>query len=218
MTIEELLAKGYTQAQAEEILGFNAGLVTKNQELLGKITKSKDDKTSTASEMTRLLAIEESQKEANLLAEKNYGDALKLKSDGFDAKTGELSTALEVANSQLHGLLVTNTLDAELDSVGINPALKAGNKALLSLGMTIKDGVAVNADGKTIKEIVAAWAETDAGKASILADKNVGAGGKGSKGKGAEETGKTFKEMGSTEKTKLLRENPEEFNRLKEAG
>ncbi len=218
MTIEELLAKGYTQEQAEDILGMSNGLIEKNKELLGKVTKNKEDKNNSLSELTRLRAIEDKQKEDELIAEKNYAEALKTKTDGFNSKLEELNTDLESANSQLHVLLVTNSLDKELDAVGINPALKEGSKALLSLGMTIKEGVTVNSEGKTVKELVSSWAETDAGKASILASQNKGAGGKGSGGNMSEETGKSFKEMGSTEKTKLLRENPEEFLRLKEAG
>jgi hypothetical protein len=162
----------------ERIHELAGGLLSKNAELLGKVS-TKDDLT--AAERSKLAALEQS--EANSQIEKakaasDWAEADRLKDEAnntrFEALTAENQTYRQGEESRL----ITDGIRAQFTELRVNPLHSAGYEGLFKSQSKIVDGKAMIGD-KTQSEYIAEWAKTDSGKASCLAQENNGGNSRG---------------------------------------
>lgn len=220
MKLEDLIALGLTEEQAKAAIEKHEaeieGLKSKNQELLGKVSKEKEKKQASESEIERLRQLEQKLQIEEAEAKKNYEEALEMVRQTESKKAKELEEKLNGSESMLRKLIVDNGLDAELDKAHVNPALKQAAKSMLASQLVVKDGQAVTSEGQSIQDLVGNWTSTDEGKAFILAQKNTGGGGQGSSGAG-NPVDKKFSEMSLAEKSAIYRQDPSKYYSLRDA-
>jgi len=153
-----------------------AGLVAKNQELLGKIKKLQKDSQIDPAEHAAL-QTELEQTQAKLAeAQKLAKTAVKEAESAKKALEGE---AVFVSK-----LLVDNGLNDALLKAGVKPEMTKAVKALLSGQVTLKtegeNRIALMGD-KPLSDAVIEWAKSDEGKHFVAAPANQGGGATGGK-------------------------------------
>jgi len=141
-------------------------------------------------------------------------DLIKLRKE-LEAERDEWKDKAQSLEQQTYQLTVSRQLDDALANAGItNPTFQKAARALLSDGVTVKDGKAVvdtDMGPMEITEHVKRWASSE-GQAFIEQPK--GGGSKGNKSGDPRETRK-FTEIPSGELSELRKSNPEEYDRLK---
>lgn len=181
-----------------------SGLVSKNEELLSKLSKNKDvvgDKDAELEKLRQLASNIEQEREE---AKGNYSKALELKEQQYTKEMEKLTSQLSEKESALTNLLIDDGLSKALDGVNINPTLKAGAEAMLRTQAKLTDGKAVIGD-KSLSDAVKEWAESDTGKAFCLAPENSGGNASGgSNNASTNYQGKKFSEMSIKEKAAYL--------------
>lgn len=189
MSLKELIEKGdaagieaLMSAKVEE---ETSGLKAKNNELLGKLKKSKETTDGLQSQFDELReAIDAKEAEA---AAKD-GDIEKIRSQ----MTAKHETAMEAVQKQLAAeqavnrkLLVDNGLTSALTEAGVKteylPAVRALIQSSTDIELVDLDGQrSAQIGGENLKDYVTAWAQTDQGKAFVAAPDNSGGGANGS--------------------------------------
>ena len=157
-----------------------AGLVAKNQELLGKLKKATKDAQIDPSEHA----------------------ALQSELDATQAKLAEATKALKAANTEAekfkkayeseskltHNLLVENGLTDALTKAGVtNPVRLRAAKAMLSGQVQLVaegDNRIAKVGDKALADYVGEWAKGEEGKYFVAAQQNGGGGAPGGAGKG----------------------------------
>jgi hypothetical protein len=181
-----------------------SGLVTKNEELLGKLNKNKDaagDKDAELEKLRQLAANVEQEREES---KGNYSKALELKEEQYSKQLEALQSQLTQKDSALTSLLIDDGLSRALDGVNINPSLKAGAEAMLKSQAVLSEGKAMIGD-KSLSDAVKEWADSDVGKNYCLAPNNSGGNANGgSNNTSTNYQGKKFSEMSIKEKTAYL--------------
>ena len=178
-----------------------SGLVSKNEELLSKLSKNKDvvgDKDAELEKLRQLASNVEQEREE---AKGNYSKALELKEQQYSKELEKLTSQLGEKESALTSLLIDDGLSRALDGVNINPSLKAGAEAMLKSQAILSEGKAMIGD-KSLSDAVKEWAESDIGKNYCLAPNNSGGNANGgSNNTSTNYQGKKFSEMSIKEKT-----------------
>lgn len=169
-------------------------LDAKNKDLLAKLQKEKEEKISF---VERLEKLEAEKEDAETKAAAKSGDIEKLKEQLEQKHKKALEAVLNEKNT-LHNQLQTHVigegLTAALAKAKVSPALMDAAKALIKTNFKAEVGDAdgkpvAKFDGKNVDEFVAAWAQSDAGKAFVLANANSGGGSNGANGNGNAKTG-----------------------------
>lgn len=186
------------------------GLKNKNAELLGKMTKAKPVDTS---ELERLRALEKQVSIKEEEDKENYQKALQIRDETHTKELEKLRGELEAERKTNTTLLIDNGISDALDSIKVMPDGKEGATAILRANAVIEDGKAL-IDGKPLGEYVKEWADTPQGKFFTQAPNNQGGDAPGGNNS---PTTKKFSEMGSDERTALYRDNPDEYQRLRDA-
>jgi len=158
-----------------------AGLVAKNQELLGKLKKAQKDATIDPADHAALQAELDQTQTKLTEAQKQLKSAL------TDAEKSKKS--LEVEGGFVSKLLIDNGLNDALLKAGVKPEMSKAVKALLAGQVTIKtEGDKRNAviGDKSLSDFVDEWAKSDEGKHFVSAPNNQGGGANGG-GKGKED-------------------------------
>jgi len=174
--VKELVDAAVTEA--------TQGLVTKNQELLGKLKKATKDAQIDPAEHQAL-------QEALAAAEAKAVDALKIaKTATKEAETAK--KALEAEASFVNKLIVDNGLSEAILKAGVKPEMSKAVKALLSGQVILKNEgdkrIAMIGD-KPLSDAVDEWSKSDEGKFFVAAPNNAGGGAQGGgDGKGAQKT------------------------------
>lgn len=150
-----------------------SGLVTKNEELLGKLNKNKDDAGDKDAELEKLRQLAANVEQEREESKGNYSKALKLKEEQYSKQLEALQSQLTQKDSALTSLLIDDGLSRALDGVNINPSLKAGAEAMLKSQAVLSDGKAMIGD-KSLSDAVKEWADSDIGKNYCLAPNNSG--------------------------------------------
>ena len=187
--------EGLTPELIEKINGLAGGLITKNAELLGKVT---DKDSLSASEVAKLKGLEDFKANAEIKAAKeaeNWTEATRLQTEKHQKEMEELGLVGKSDKELITKLLIDGGLSKALDGVKINPSLKLGAESLLRSTAIITDGKAMIGD-KSLSDAVNEWAASDIGKAYCLAPNNSGGDGNGGAGGGGQ-----GKEMTLTEKS-----------------
>ena len=159
-----------------------AGLIAKNQELLGKVKKLQKDAAIDPAEYQAL-------SEAKDTAEAKLAEALKTVKQAT-AQAEKDRKALEAETGYVSKLLIDNGLTDALLKAGVKPEMSKAVKAMLAGQVSLKvEGdkrLAVVGD-KALGDFVAEWAQSDEGKHFVAAPANQGGGANG----GAQGAGKS---------------------------
>ena len=159
-----------------------AGLLAKNQELLGKVKKLQKDAAIDPAEYQAL-------SEAKDTAEAKLAEALKTVKQAT-AQAEKDRKALEAETGYVSKLLIDNGLTDALLKAGVKPEMSKAVKAMLAGQVSLKvEGdkrLAVVGD-KALGDFVTEWAQSDEGKHFVAAPANQGGGANG----GAQGAGKT---------------------------
>ena len=167
---------------AAQIHALALGLSDKNTELLGKVS-TKDDLT--AAERSKLTALELA--EANSQIEKakaasDWAETDRLKDVANNTRFDELTAQNQIYKVGEETRLITDGINAQFTELKVNPLHSAGYLGMFKAQSKVVDGKAMIGD-KTQSEYIAAWAQTDSGKASCLAPANEGGDGLGGSNK-----------------------------------
>ena len=173
--------EGLTPELIEQINGLAGGLISKNTELLSKVS-TKDELT--AAERSKLTALELS--EANSQIEKakaasDWAEADRLKDIAHNTRFEALTAENQTYKQGEEGRLITDGINAQFNELKVNPLHSAGYLGMFKAQSKVVDGQAMIGD-KTQSEHIAAWALTDSGKAAIIAPENSGGDGLGGAG------------------------------------
>ena len=173
--------EGLTPELIEQINGLAGGLISKNTELLSKVS-TKDELT--AAERSKLTALELS--EANSQIEKakaasDWAEADRLKDIAHNTRFEALTAENQTYKQGEEGRLITDGINAQFNELKVNPLHSAGYLGMFKAQSKVVDGQAMIGD-KTQSEHIAAWALTDSGKAAIIAPENNGGDGLGGAG------------------------------------
>tara|TARA_R110000744_G_scaffold266922_1_gene380891 strand:+ start:59 stop:667 length:609 start_codon:yes stop_codon:yes gene_type:complete len=165
----------------EQINALAGGLISKNTELLSKVS-TKDELT--AAERSKLTALELS--EANSQIEKakaasDWAEADRLKDIAHNTRFEALTAENQTYKQGEEGRLITDGINAQFIELKVNPLHSAGYLGMFKAQSKVVDGQAMIGD-KTQSEYIAAWALTDSGKAAIIAPENNGGDGLGGAG------------------------------------
>lgn len=217
--LEEILAKlelgdEVKTALAEQVNGLADGLVTKNNELLQKLQERKDAGTASAAELEALRQFKENADMDAAAASKNWDETKRLMEEKHTKEMAALQERVDKAEKLNRNLLVDNGLSTVLDELKVNPALKAGVIALLQGGCEIVDGKAMVGE-ESLSDHVKGFAESETGKAYFLAANNSGGGSNGSGGGNLDQS-KKWTDYKPHELSQIRRENPTEYDRLKD--
>lgn len=193
MDIEELKKALKSEAGKELVASLIEDAVKplkeKNADLLAKLDTRKTEKTDLEK---RLEKLEAEKLEAEEKAAVKSGDIEKVKEQLTAKHQKELVTrdeTIQKLSGQLNTHVIGEGLTAALSKAKVSPALMEAAKALIS--SKFKGEVAENDgkpfakfDGKAVEEFVTGWAQSDAGKAFVLANGNSGGGAQGANGNG----------------------------------
>lgn len=159
-----------------------AGLLAKNQELLGKVKKLQKDAAIDPAEYQAL-------SEAKDTAEAKLAEALKTVKQATSQAEKDRK-ALEAETGYVSKLLIDNGLTDALLKAGVKPEMSKAVKAMLAGQVSLKvEGdkrLAVVGD-KALGDFVTEWAQSDEGKHFVAAPANQGGGANG----GAQGAGKS---------------------------
>ena len=157
-----------------------AGLVAKNQELLGKLKKATKDAQIDPSEHAAL----QSELDATQAKLAEATKALK----AANAEAEKFKKAYESESKLTHNLLVENGLTDALTKAGVtNPVHLRAAKAMLSGQVQLVaegDNRIAKVGDKALADYVGEWAKGEEGKYFVAAQQNGGGGAPGGAGKG----------------------------------
>ena len=157
-----------------------AGLVAKNQELLGKLKKATKDAQIDPSEHAAL----QSELDATQAKLAEATKALK----AANAEAEKFKKAFEGESKLTHRLLVENGLTDALTKAGVtNPVHLRAAKAMLSGQVQLVaegDNRIAKVGDKALADYVGEWAKGEEGKYFVAAQQNGGGGAPGGAGKG----------------------------------
>ncbi|MFA5323524.1 MAG: hypothetical protein WC373_12710 [Smithella sp.] len=173
ITEAELKAKIKEAAEAA-VADATAGLVAKNQELLGKLKKATKDAAIDPAEYQALQTELEATQAKLATAEKS------LKAAQMEAE--KTKKALEAESGFTSKLLIENGLNETLIKAGVKPEMTKAVKALLAGQVTLKvegDKRTPVIGDKSLGDFVGEWAKSDEGKHFVAAPNNGGGGAHG---------------------------------------
>lgn len=206
----------------DEINSSVEGLLNKNSELLGKLSKAKEQIPENIDE---LLAANDKLKKIEDGKLEEQGEFKKLLDTAKTQHAEErasLNDSLKTEREIIKKLLVNDGLSKALSKNSINPVLLEAAISILSHNVSVVDidGKRVAQVGdKSLDDFVKDWSATDVGKNFILAPSNNGGGSGGNNSNNSSsEFEKHFqsKTWNLTEQAKLLKSDPEKYAILHE--
>ncbi len=108
----------------------------------------------------------------------SYQEAKQLTADQHKADMLKLNERISAYEQGERSRLITDGIRSELTALNVNPLLSDAMTSYFETQSQVVDGKAMIGD-KTQAEFIAAWSETDSGKASILGQQNSNSGGLG---------------------------------------
>ena len=157
----------------EQINALANGLVGKNAELLEKLSAGKLSGNESAAELENLRLFKQNA-EQNILEEgQQYAEAKKGLIDAHTADMLKLNERITGFEKGERTRLITDGISLEMTELGVNPLHSKTTAAYFESMSQVVDGKAMIGD-KTQSEFIKEWALTDSGKASCLAQSNLG--------------------------------------------
>lgn len=194
MDIKELLEsdegkeaiKAAATAAAEEA---TKGLKSKNEELLGKLKKEKEDRDELQKKIDEAEEAKAKAEEEAVLKSGDIEKITKQMEEKYNKLLDEKDTVLSETQTRLNKEVIDKGLTDALTQAGVAPqfiedlriAIKAKHK-----GEVTADGATL--DGKPITDYVSEWSQSDQGKHYLSAPENGGGGAQGANGGGKAST------------------------------
>lgn len=166
--------KAIKEAADAAVSEATAGLIAKNQELLGKVKKLQKDAAIDPAEYQAL-------SEAKDTAEAKLAEALKTTKQALSQAEKDRK-ALEAETGYVSKLLIDNGLTDALLKAGVKPEMSKAVKAMLASQVSLKvegDKRSAVVGDKALSDFVTAWAQSDEGKHFVAAPANQGGGANG---------------------------------------
>lgn len=173
------------------------GVLSKNEELIGKLKDTKDANTKLTE---RVDAIEEAKTKAEEEALNKSGDVEKITASLKEKHANEIKAKDEQITGlggKLNKHVVGEGLSAALIKANVSPNLMGAARALIE--KEFKGEVGDNDgtpfakfDDKNVEEFVTDWASSETGKHFVSAKSNSGGGSNGANGQGNADGGKTM--------------------------
>ena len=209
--IEEI--EGLTPEQIEAINERASGLATKNQQLLDKLSQTKEKVEESNSAAERLKALEAKLEREQAESSQNYQKALELKEQEYQSTVSKIEQELKELRERDRYHTVDSVLKSELAKMQVNPDLLDLVSSQISSQAQVVEGQALIGD-KSLSDYLAEWAETPQGKAVTLAPNNSGTGTLGQPSKNGSNA--SWGDYTATQLSAIRSTNPDEYNRLKE--
>ncbi len=170
--------EGLTPEMQKQINALATGLMDKNADLLGKLSSTKDTSAATAAELEGLRAFKSSSELKATEDAASYQEAKELTAAAHKADMLKLNERISAYEQGERSRLITDGASKQMTELNVNPLHMQAQMALIKSMSEIVDGKAMIGD-QTQAEYIAAWSETDSGKASILGQQNSNSGGLG---------------------------------------
>ncbi|MCP4057464.1 MAG: hypothetical protein GY738_09165 [Pseudoalteromonas sp.] len=162
----------------EQIHALAGGLSNKNAQLLEKLSGNKGFSEATAAELEGLRAFKSNSELKATEDAASYQEAKELTAAAHKADMLKLNERIEAFEKGERSRLITDGASKQMTELNVNPLHMQAQMALIKSMSEIVDGKAMIGD-QTQAEYIAAWSETDSGKASILGQQNSNSGGLG---------------------------------------
>ena len=149
------------------------GLMTKNTELLGKVSSFNKQQNQDQSSSEELSALKATIERDKLTAKGNYDEALRLHEEGSSKTIKELSSKVEVFEGEKRERTIDLAIGTQLKEVRINPLHQDAVTGYFKGKTNLVDGKAMVGE-KSLSDAIKEWSDSDSGKASRLAPDNSG--------------------------------------------
>jgi len=165
------------------------GLVSKNTELLEKLSQNKSssmESQGAAEELAALKALREQQEQES---KKNYDAALNLNSEKYTKQINELSEKVGQFETKERNTAIGNSINDALTEARVNPLYSDLVTNQFKQQAQLIDGKVMVGD-VSLSDAIKTWSETDQGKAVRLAPENSGGNSNGGTSKPGSGNGK----------------------------
>ena len=194
------------KAYVEELVSSETeGLKTKNNELLGKLKKTKEANNKLESDMVDFKEKYDELENAKTTKSNDVAEALAKQAEKHQKELDKANQRGDIAEGKVKSLLVDNGLNNALIAANVSkdhiPAVEAFLKSTNNIEITEDENdspIAVVGD-IPLSDFVTNWASSDAGKIYVSAPNNSGGGALGSGGDGGGK-GADLSTMSPTEK------------------
>lgn len=155
-----------------------SGLVTKNEELLSKLSTTKTQAKENQSASEKLAAMEALQEQQALEAKQNYDDALSMVKTQSQKQIEELSARVTDFETKERDSAISKGINEALTEMRVNPLHQELVSTYFKQQAQLVDGKVTIGD-KSLSDAMTEWAETDQGKSVRLAPDNSNGNGNG---------------------------------------
>jgi len=177
MSMKDILSKieGLNPELLERITkaadDYNAGLVSKRDELMDKI-KRKESPDNFA-ELEALKKFKEAKEIEELESRKHYEEAIKLHETKYKKEIEKLSESLKSKESAYNEMIFNSEISKKFDEIKVNPATREALSALFKQkSKQSENGFLI--DEKPINDFFGEWSKSETAKPFILAPQNSG--------------------------------------------
>lgn len=155
-----------------------SGLVTKNEELLSKLSTTKTQAKENQSASEKLAAMEALQEQQALEAKQNYDDALSMVKTQSQKQIEELSARVTDFETKERDSAISKGINEALTEMRVNPLHQELVSTYFKQQAQLVDGKVTIGD-KSLSDAMTEWSETDQGKSVRLAPDNSNGNGNG---------------------------------------
>lgn len=148
-----------------------SGLVSKNEELLSKMTATKAQAKENQSASEKLAAMEALQEQQALEAKQNYDDALSMVKTQSQKQIEELSARVTEFETKERDATISKGINDALTEMRVNPLHRELVTTYFKQQAQLIDGK-VNIGDKSLSDAITEWSETDQGKSVRMAPDN----------------------------------------------
>jgi hypothetical protein len=166
-----------------------SGLVSKNEELLNKLSTTKSQAKESQSAAEKLAAMEALQEQRDLESKQNYDQALELIKSKSQKEVQELSEKVAQYEQKERNMLISKGINDVLAENRVNPLHQEYVSSYFKQNAQLVDGKVMIGD-VSLSDFASEWAESDQGKAVRLAPES--SGGNASGGTQAQGSGKNM--------------------------
>lgn len=167
---------GLTEEQQKAINELAGGLLSKNQELLDKLSSTKAKAHEGQSAAEELAAIKALQEQRELEAKQQYDNALKLNAEKYTKQIEELTGKVSAYESEKRESMISGSIAEALKEARVSPLHLDYVTTYFKTQAGLSDDGKVMIGDKSLSDTIKEWAETDSGKAVRLAPDNSGGG------------------------------------------
>lgn len=165
--------EGLTPEQIEAINGLATPLISKRDELLEKLNKTKQQSTENQSAAEKLAAMQALQEQKELEDKQNYEEALSMVQSKSQKEIEKLTELVSGYETERKNNLIGGSIQDALTDARVNPLHMEYVSTYFKQQAKIDDGKVIIGN-QSLSDAIKEWAETDSGKAVRLAPDNSG--------------------------------------------